>query len=45
MGFEMVKWNFEEFFVGKDGQVKARWASTTKPETLEKPIIEEIEKA
>lgn len=41
----MVKWNFEEFFVGKDGQVKARWASTTKPETLEKPIIEEIEKA
>lgn len=44
MGIQMVKWNFEKFLIGRDGQVKARWASTTKPETLEAPILEEIAK-
>lgn len=42
MGLKVIKWNFEKFLVGKDGKVKGRWASTTKPEALEKPILEEI---
>ncbi|KAK2757766.1 glutathione peroxidase [Colletotrichum kahawae] len=44
MGLKRIKWNFEKFLIGRDGQVKGRWASTTKPETLEKPILEELEK-
>jgi glutathione peroxidase-family protein len=34
MGLKRVKWNFEKFLVGRDGKVKQRWASTTKPEAL-----------
>jgi glutathione peroxidase len=30
-GDKSVKWNFAKFLVGKDGQVKARFPSTTKP--------------
>jgi glutathione peroxidase len=41
MGMKRVKWNFEKFLVGRDGSVKGRWASTTKPESLRG----EIEKA
>lgn len=44
MGLKRVKWNFEKFLIGKDGQVKGRWASTTKPEALEAPILEELSK-
>ncbi|KAL0779555.1 hypothetical protein CaCOL14_004039 [Colletotrichum acutatum] len=44
MGLKRIKWNFEKFLVGRDGQVKGRWASTTKPESLEKPILDELEK-
>ena len=44
MGMKRVKWNFEKFLVGKDGKVVQRWASTTKPETLEGIILEEIKK-
>lgn len=44
MGLKRIKWNFEKFLIGRDGTVKGRWASTTKPETLEKPILEELEK-
>ncbi|KAI9717622.1 MAG: glutathione peroxidase gpx1 [Candelaria pacifica] len=44
MGLKRVKWNFEKFLVGRDGAVKGRWASTTKPETLEAAMIEEIKK-
>ena len=44
MGLKRIKWNFEKFLIGRDGKVKARWASTTKPESLEKNILEEIEK-
>jgi peroxiredoxin len=44
LGLKRVKWNFEKFLVGRDGRVKGRWASTTKPEGLEKVIVEEIEK-
>jgi hypothetical protein len=29
--------------IGKDGKVKGRWASTTKPEALEKAILAELE--
>ena len=39
-----VKWNFEKFLVGRDGEVKGRWASTTKPESLEGRILEELSK-
>ncbi|KAK0626728.1 putative glutathione peroxidase, partial [Immersiella caudata] len=42
MGLKRVKWNFEKFVVGKDGAVIGRWASTTKPETLEATILEEL---
>jgi peroxiredoxin len=44
MGLKMVKWNFEKFLIGRDGKVKGRWASTTKPEALEKHIVDELEK-
>lgn len=44
MGLKRVKWNFEKFLIGRDGRVVGRWASTTKPESLEKVIAEEIEK-
>ncbi|OBR11996.1 Glutathione peroxidase [Colletotrichum higginsianum IMI 349063] len=44
MGLKRIKWNFEKFLIGRDGQVKGRWASTTKPESLEKPILEELAK-
>lgn len=44
LGLKRIKWNFEKFLVGRDGKVKGRWASTTKPEALEKPILDEINK-
>ncbi len=44
LGLKRIKWNFEKFLIGKDGQVKGRWASTTKPEALEGPILEELKK-
>ncbi|KAK4467194.1 glutathione peroxidase-like protein [Cladorrhinum samala] len=44
MGLKRIKWNFEKFLIGKDGTVKGRWASTTKPESLESTILEEIAK-
>jgi peroxiredoxin len=44
MGLKMIKWNFEKFLIGRDGSVVGRWASTTKPEALEKPILDELAK-
>ncbi|PBP18265.1 glutathione peroxidase [Diplocarpon rosae] len=44
LGMKRVKWNFEKWLVGRDGKVKGRWASTTKPESLENVIMEEIAK-
>ncbi|KAH7152126.1 glutathione peroxidase [Dactylonectria estremocensis] len=44
MGLKRIKWNFEKFLIGRDGKVKGRWASTTKPESLEKDIVAELEK-
>ena len=44
LGLKRIKWNFEKFLIGKDGKVKGRWASTTKPEALEGPILAELER-
>ncbi|MDI1488574.1 MAG: Glutathione peroxidase 2 [Ramalina farinacea] len=42
LGMKRVKWNFEKFLVGRDGQVKGRWASTTKPADLEGSVLREL---
>ncbi|CCC13303.1 hypothetical protein SMACR_06594 [Sordaria macrospora] len=42
MGLKRIKWNFEKFLIGKDGKVKGRWASTTKPESLKDAILKEL---
>ncbi|HEY5347192.1 MAG TPA: glutathione peroxidase [Rhizomicrobium sp.] len=38
LGSEKIKWNFTKFLVGRDGEVAARFAPTTTPESLEEPI-------
>ncbi|HEY8949740.1 MAG TPA: glutathione peroxidase [Rhizomicrobium sp.] len=38
LGTERIKWNFTKFLIGRDGKVAQRFAPTTKPEDLEKPI-------
>lgn len=45
MGLKRIKWNFEKFLIGADGNVVGRWASITKPESLTDTIKSEIEKA
>lgn len=45
LGIKCIKWNFEKFLIGRDGKVKGRWASTTKPESLEQPILDELKKS
>ena len=42
LGMQRVKWNFEKFLIGKDGKVKGRWASTTKPESIKSAIEAEF---
>ena len=42
LGLKRVKWNFEKWLIGRDGKVKGRWASTTKPESLEKAVEAEL---
>lgn len=44
LGMKRIKWNFEKFLIGRDGKVKQRWASTTKPESLESAIGAELNK-
>ncbi|KAI9845013.1 MAG: hypothetical protein M1837_005157 [Sclerophora amabilis] len=44
MGMKRIKWNFEKFLIGRDGQVKGRWASTTKPESIKDAIEAELKK-
>jgi len=44
MGLQRIKWNFEKFLIGRDGLVKGRWASTSKPEGLKGAIEEELKK-
>lgn len=38
-GSEAIKWNFTKFLVGKEGNVIARYAPSTKPESLELDIL------
>ncbi|CAI4213827.1 unnamed protein product [Parascedosporium putredinis] len=42
LGLKRIKWNFEKFLVGRDGKIKGRWASTTKPESLKQPILDAL---
>ncbi|KEF54162.1 glutathione peroxidase [Exophiala aquamarina CBS 119918] len=44
LGLKRIKWNFEKFLIDRDGKVVQRYASTTKPESLEKEILSLIEK-
>jgi peroxiredoxin len=44
MGLKRIKWNFEKFLIGRDGKVVQRYGSVTKPESLEKDILRELEK-
>ncbi|KAK5139599.1 glutathione peroxidase [Cryomyces antarcticus] len=43
LGLKRVKWNFEKFLIGRDGEVKQRWASTAKPESLKAAIENELQ--
>ncbi|KAF8606570.1 glutathione peroxidase [Ceratobasidium sp. AG-I] len=38
LGLTRIKWNFEKFLIDRQGNVVGRWASTTKPESLESEI-------
>ncbi|KAH7341616.1 thioredoxin-like protein [Rhizoctonia solani] len=38
LGLTRIKWNFEKFLIDRQGNVVNRWASTTKPESLEADI-------
>ena len=38
LGIEAIKWNFTKFLIGRDGQVRKRYAPTEKPESIEKDI-------
>lgn len=38
MGLKDIKWNFTKFLVDKNGKVLKRYASITKPESMEKDI-------
>ena len=42
LGMKLVKWNFEKFLVGRDGHVRRRWASTTKPESIEADVLKAL---
>ena len=44
MGLKRIKWNFEKFLIDREGKVVSRYASTTKPESIEKDIMRELEK-
>ena len=42
LGLQRIKWNFEKFLIGKDGEVKERWASTSSPASLKAAIEKEL---
>lgn len=44
LGLKRVKWNFEKFLIGRDGQVVERWASPKNPLDLETDIVRELKK-
>lgn len=37
-----IKWNFTKFLIGRDGQVKARYAPTHKPEDLDADVAAQL---
>ncbi|HHQ4448357.1 TPA: glutathione peroxidase [Aeromonas hydrophila] len=39
LGLENVKWNFTKFLIDRDGRVVARFAPTSKPESLRDDIL------
>ena len=43
LGGGAIRWNFTKFLVGRDGRVVARYACTTKPESLTKDIEKLLE--
>jgi glutathione peroxidase len=38
LGTEAIKWNFTKFLVDKDGNILRRYASTEKPQSIEKDV-------
>jgi len=38
LGLARVKWNFEKFLINRQGKVVERYASTTKPESIEAAV-------
>jgi len=42
MLMERIKWNFEKFLVGPNGQVIDRYTSGVTPEQLEAPVVEAL---
>lgn len=38
LGTEAIKWNFTKFLVGRDGEVRARFAPNVEPKALESAI-------
>lgn len=38
LGTKAIKWNFTKFLVDRSGQVKSRFAPTTRPEKLERAV-------
>ncbi|MQS76269.1 glutathione peroxidase [Companilactobacillus halodurans] len=43
-GHGRIKWNFTKFLIGRDGQLIERFAPVTKPEKMEKQIVEALGK-
>lgn len=43
LGIDAIKWNFSKFLVGRDGQVRERYAPTDKPESLRGDIDAALE--
>ncbi|KAI5793080.1 thioredoxin-like protein [Geopyxis carbonaria] len=44
MGMKRVKWNYEKFLIGRNGEIAERYASTTKPESIAAAIERELKK-
>ncbi|TAL90814.1 MAG: glutathione peroxidase [Candidimonas sp.] len=45
LGTHGIKWNFTKFLLGRDGQVRARYGSSTKPEELCSAIEQALDDA
>lgn len=43
LGSKRIKWNFTKFLVSKNGKVLKRYASTTKPESIDSDIANALE--